>query len=193
MSRKIKVQTGGATVEIEGAQQSVFTEILKKAAPQTFRILQDTVQDIYNDAYRVWPVRQAKNVKDLTEEGKVRVTANNISKVSSDDYTRKRAFAAAYNMQRLGTLKTPEVQITSKGSKEKLYTELVFTSEDIFAKVGNSAPYAWAIKVGEKTDLPYAMGANVSNELLWKPAKQKANKIVRVIANELMQDAKKAK
>ena len=54
---------------------------------------------------------------DRTEDGKVRVVANNIAKTDADDYTRKRAFAAAYNMQYLGVLKVPEYQVTSKDSQ----------------------------------------------------------------------------
>ena len=103
------------------------------------------------------------------------------------------AYAAAYNMQDLGTLIVPTHKVTSKGSKDKLYTELTIQGDDIFARVGNSAPYAWAIKVGVNTDLPYALGTNVSNELLWRPAKQKADRVVEILAAELTQDIKRAK
>tara|TARA_B100000459_G_scaffold147216_1_gene115833 strand:+ start:331 stop:912 length:582 start_codon:yes stop_codon:yes gene_type:complete len=189
---KIKVRSGNATVEMDAAATKIFTEIIKHAAPQTIRVLTDVVEEIYDDAHRVWPVRQPKSVKDLTEEGKVRVTANNIAKTDGD-YNRKRAFAAAYHMQDLGILKVPEYKVTSKGSKNKLYTELTIQGDDIFAKVGNSAPYAWAIKVGENTDLPYALGARVSNELLWKPAKRKTDRVVEILADELADDIKRAK
>ena len=133
------------------------------------------------------------SVKDLTEDGKVRVTARNISKTDPDDYSLKRAFAASYKMQDLGILKVPDYKVTSKGSKNKLYTELTIQGDDIFAKVGNSAPYAWAIKVGENTDLPYALGARVSNELIWKPAKRKTDRVVEILADELADDIKRAK
>ena len=189
---KIKVKSGNATVELDASATKIFTSVMEQAAPETMRILREVVDEIYDDAYRVWPVRQPKSVKNLTEDGKVRVVANNIAK-SDSDYDKKRAFAAAYNMQDLGVLKVPEYQVTSKGSKDKLYTELTIQGDDIFAKVGNSAQYAWAIKVGENTDLPYALGTRVSNELLWKPARQKADRVTEVLAAEMVQDIKRAK
>lgn len=189
---KIKVKSGNTTVELDPAATKIFTDVMEQAAPETMRILREVVDEIYDDAYRVWPVRQPKSVKDLTEDGKVRVVANNIAKTDAD-YDKKRAFAAAYNMQDLGVLKVPEYQVTSKGSKDKLYTELTIQGDDIFARVGNSAQYAWAIKVGENTDLPFALGTRVSNELLWKPARQKADRVTEVLAAEMVQDIKRAK
>ena len=189
---KIKVKSGNTTVELDPAATKIFTDVMEKAAPETMRVLREVVDEIYDDAYRVWPVRQPKSVKNLTEGGKVRVVANNIAKTDAE-YDKKRAFAAAYNMQDLGILKVPEYQVTSKGSKDKLYTELTIQGDDIFARVGNYAQYAWAIRVGENTDLPYSLGTRVSDELLWKPAKQKANKIVRVLSREMMKIIKRAK
>lgn len=189
---KIKVKSGNTTVELDPAATKIFTDVMEQAAPETMRILREVVDEIYDDAYRVWPVRQPKSVKDLTEDGKVRVVANNIAKTDAD-YDKKRAFAAAYNMQDLGVLKVPEYQVTSKGSKDKLYTELTIQGDDIFARVGNSAQYAWAIKVGENTNLPFALGTRVSNELLWKPARQKADRVTEVLAAEMVQDIKRAK
>jgi hypothetical protein len=189
---KIKVKSGNATVELDPAATKIFTDVIEQAAPNTLRVLTDTIDEIYDDAYRVWPVRQPKSVKDLTPDGEVRVVASNIAKTSSK-YNRKRAFAAAFHMQDLGILRVPEYKVTSKGSKHKLYTELTIQGDDIFARVGNSAEYAWAIKVGVNTDLPYALGASVSNELLWKPAKRKTNEVVQVLADEMADDIKRAK
>jgi len=190
---KIKVKSGNTTVELDPAATKMFTDIMEQAAPETMRILRAVVDEIYDDAYRVWPVREPKSVKDLTDDGKVRIVANNIAKTDPDDYTRKRAFAAAYNMQDLGILRVPEYQVTSKNSKEKLYTELTIQGDDIFARVGNAASYAWAIKVGVNTDLPFALGTKVSDALLWTPAKQKADRVAEVLAAEMMQDIKRAK
>jgi len=81
----------------------------------------------------------------------------------------------------------------SQDSKNKLYTDLTIQGDDIFASVGNTAPYAWAIRVGVDTDLPFALGASVSNELLFKPAKKKTNFIVQVLADDLADDVKRAK
>ena len=113
---KIKVKSGNATVEMDAAATKIFTDVIKHAAPQTIRVLTEVVEEIYDDAHRVWPVRQPSSVKDLTEIGKVRVTANNIAKTDGD-YNIKRAYAAAYEMQDLGILKVPDYKVTSKGSK----------------------------------------------------------------------------
>ena len=190
---KIKVKSGNTTVEMDAAATKIFTDVMEKAAPETMRVLREVVDEIYDDAYRVWPVRQPKPVEDLSADSKVRIVANNIAKEDADTYTRKRAYAAAYNMQDLGTLIVPTHKVTSKDSKDKLYTELTIQGDDIFARVGNSAPYAWAIKVGVNTDLPYSLGTSVSNELLWKPAKQKADRVVEILAAEMTQDIKRAK
>lgn len=190
---RIKVKSGNATVELDPAATKMFTDVMEQAAPETMRILREVVDEIYEDAYRVWPVREPKSVKDLTDDGKVRVVALNIAKTDPDDYTRKRAFAAAYNMQDLGILRVPEYQVTSKGSKDKLYTELTIQGDDIFARVGNSAQYAWAIKVGENTDLPFALGTRVSDALLWTPARQKADRVTEILAAEMVDDIKRAK
>lgn len=189
---KIKVKSGNTTVELDPAATKIFTDVMEKAAPETMRVLREVVDEIYDDAYRVWPVRQPKSVKNLTEDGKVRVVANNIAKTDAE-YDKKRAFAAAYNMQDLGILKVPEYQVTSKGSKDKLYTELTIQGDDIFARVGNNAQYAWAIRVGENTDLPFALGTRVSDALLWTPARQKADRVTEVLAAEMVQDIKRAK
>ena len=59
------------------------------------------------------------------------------------------------------------------------------SGDNIEAFVGCRAPYAWAIKVGKDTDLPFALGARVANELLWRPARAQTNDIVKTTANEL--------
>lgn len=181
------------SIDIDAASSSIFTDILEALPGDTIRILEDTTEEIYKDAYAVWPVQKPVSTGRLTEEGKVRVAARNISKTDPNDYSLKRAFAASYKMQRLGTLRPPEFQIKSKGSKEKLYTAFVFSGDSIEAVVGNTAPYAWAIKVGVDTDLPYSLGTRVSNELLWKPAKRKADSVAEELADAATDIAKKVK
>lgn len=193
MGRKIKVKQGNMSIDVDEASKSIFTDILDALPGDTIRILESTTEEIYTDAYAVWPVQKPVETENLTEEGKVRVTARNINKKDQDKYTLKRAFAASYNMQRLGTLRPPEFTIKSKGSKEKLYTAFIFSGDSIEATVGNTAPYAWAIKVGVDTDLPYSLGTRVSNELLWKPAKKKADSVAEELADAATDIAKKVK
>jgi hypothetical protein len=183
---KIKVKSGNATVEMDPAATKIFTDVMEQAAPRTMRVLRETIDEIYDDAYRVWPVRQRKNLSDKA------IIAKAARKIEKEPgYDRARAYAVASGLYIAGEL--PVEIILSKDSKNKLYTELTIQGDDIFARVGNFAPYAWAIKVGQNTDLPYALGTNVSNELLWKPAKRKANKIVRILAKEMTTVVKRAK
>ena len=193
MGRKIRVKQGNMSIDVDSTAKDIFLDILDALPGDTIKILEDTTDEIYKDAYAVWPVQKPVETGELTEEGKVRVTARNINKKDSNEYTLKRAFAASYNMQRLGTLRPPEFSIKSKGSKEKLYTAFVFSGDSIEAVVGNTAPYAWAIKIGVDTDLPYSLGTRVSNELLWKPAKKKADSVAEELAEAATDIAKKVK
>lgn len=192
MGRKIKIKQGNMSIDIDEAARDIFLDVLESLPGETVKILEKTTDEIYNDAYAVWPVQKPVTTDNLTEEGKVRVTARNISK-RDNDYSLKRAFAASYKMQRLGTLRPPKFQIKSKGSKEKLYTAFVFSQSSLEAVVGNSAPYSWAIKVGVDTDLPYSLGTRVSNELLWKPAKKKADSVAEELADAATDIARKVK
>lgn len=192
MGRKIKVKQGNMSIDVDSTAQDIFLDVLKALPGETVKILEDTTDEIYKDAYQVWPVQQPVSTDTLSEDGKVRLTARNIAKTDSD-YNLKRAMAASYKMQRLGTLRPPDFRIKSKGSKEKLYTAFVFAEGSLESVVGNTAPYAWAIKVGVDTDLPYALGARVSNELLWKPAKKKANRVAEELADAATDIARKVK
>ena len=180
------------SIDVDSTSQDIFLDILEALPGQTVRILEQTTEDIYRDAYVVWPVQKPISTDNLTEEGKVRISARNMAKTDGD-YSLKRAFAASYKMQRLGTLRPPEFQIKSKGSKEKLYTAFVFSESTLESVVGNSAPYSWAIKVGVDTDLPYSLGTRVSNELLWKPAKKKADSVAEELADAVTDIAKRVK
>ena len=192
MGRKIKIKQGNMSIDVDSTAKDIFLDILEALPGETVKILEDTTQEIYRDAYQAWPVQKPVSTDNLTEEGKVRVTARNISK-RDNDYSLKRAFAVSYKMQRLGTLRPPEFQIKSKGSKEKLYTGFVFSQGTLEAVVGNTAPYAWAIKVGVDTELPYSLGTRVSNELLWKPAKKKADSVAEELADAATDIARKVK
>lgn len=192
MGRKIKIKQGNMSIDVDSTAKDIFLDILEALPGETVKILEDTTEELYKDAYQAWPVQKPVSTDNLTEDGKVRVTARNISK-RDNDYSLKRAFAASYKMQRLGTLRPPEFQIKSKGSKEKLYTGFVFSRGTLEAVVGNTAPYAWAIKVGVDTDLPYSLGTRVSNELLWKPAKKKADSVAEELADAATDIARKVK
>ena len=74
----------------------------------------------------------------------------------------------------------------SKGSRNKLKTGIRITSDgQLAAFVENTAPYAWAIKVGIQTDTHLPLGTRIADALLWKPAKKKTNLIVQALADDL--------
>tara|TARA_R100000655_G_scaffold61013_1_gene99368 strand:- start:2140 stop:2715 length:576 start_codon:yes stop_codon:yes gene_type:complete len=189
---KIRIKKGNMSIEVDDTSSSIFTEVLKAIPQDTREILESTTEEIYTDAYNRWPVKKEVSTATLSQVGKVRMTAREISK-KDDKYNLKRALAMSYNLQKKGQLRPPEFRVTSKDSKNKLYTGFVFSTDTLESVVGNTAPYAWAIKVGVDTDLPYALGARVSNELLWKPAKRKANDVAQELADALLDETKKVK
>tara|TARA_R100000388_G_C7223726_1_gene150534 strand:+ start:232 stop:675 length:444 start_codon:yes stop_codon:yes gene_type:complete len=80
----------------------------------------------------------------------------------------------------------------SQNSKKKMYTEIIVSSNfEIIAKVGNSAPYAWAIKVGARSKVDLPLGRRVSNELLFKPMKKQTNRIIKTLKDETTRLMKK--
>lgn len=192
MGRKIKIKQGNMSIDIDEAARDIFLDVLESIPGETVKILEKTTEAIKKRAYKKWPVQKPVSTGNLTKEGKVRVTARNISK-RDNDYTLKRAFAASYKMQRLGILRPPEFRIRSKGSREKLYTAFVFSRGTLEAVVGNDAPYAWAIKVGKDTDLPYKEGVRVADKLLWQPAKRRSKTIASKMADAAIEAAKKVK
>ena len=74
----------------------------------------------------------------------------------------------------------------SQGSREKIYTEVyVSPTMEMFVVAGNSAPYAWAIKVGvDPQNSRLKMDRRLADGLLFAPMKRASNKIARVFADE---------
>jgi len=77
----------------------------------------------------------------------------------------------------------------SQFSREKMYIQIsINANKEIEAKVGNSAPYAWAIRVGKRTKgTNLAERKRVANELLWKPVRKRkgiADAITEALADE---------
>lgn len=73
----------------------------------------------------------------------------------------------------------------SQNSKGKIYSEVYITPNlEIAARLGNSAPYAWAIRVGVRSETNLPMKKQISNELLFKPMKKQSDKIAEVLARD---------
>ncbi len=80
----------------------------------------------------------------------------------------------------------------SQNSKGKIYSELIVTTDfKVIARIGCSADYAFAIKVGARTKIDLPLGRRVSNELLWKPIKKQTNRVVDTLKNETTKLMKK--
>lgn len=81
----------------------------------------------------------------------------------------------------------------SRGSRNKLYAEIAITPNfELVGVIGNKAEYAWAIKVGKDTQSSgLQQGKRLSNELLFKPVKQKSKDFANVLANEITKQISK--
>jgi hypothetical protein len=86
-----------------------------------------------------------------------------------------------------GNVRTIQV---SKNSKDKLEKGMRLEGDQLVFFIRNNAPYAWAIKVGVDTELPFSRGTRVANELIWKPMRSSTNRVVRSLSKELTQSAK---
>ena len=77
-------------------------------------------------------------------------------------------------------------QPTTKGSKNKIYIgKKINKDAEIVFFLGNSAPYAWAIKVGVESDTNLPRGRRIANELLVKPTKKATTIMLEAIAKDL--------
>ena len=81
----------------------------------------------------------------------------------------------------------------SQGSREKVYSEIILSPTfELIGVVGNTAPYAWAIRVGKDTqDTGLTTKKRLSNELLFKPVKKKADAIAETLALEITKKTRK--
>ena len=178
----MKVQSGNVTANIEGL--SFIDKLLKQVAPNTKKIIDDELQKIYEEAVREWPVRKPKQ---LTEAGRFSATARAMLTDRKDWKGIKQALAVAYNLRKKNRLVLVEgVSIKSQDSKGKMTIGIKLSSTgEIVAFIGNRAQYAWAIRVGEKTDTSLPYRSRVSNELLFKPMKKSSNAIALEMAKEI--------
>ena len=77
MASKIKVKSGNTSIELDAAATEIFDAVVRRAAPETIRVLEDAVQELYRDAYARWPVRKSK---PLSARGRVMVMAERLEK-----------------------------------------------------------------------------------------------------------------
>ena len=73
----------------------------------------------------------------------------------------------------------------SKNSKDKMFSEVVVNSDfSLSGRLGNTAEYAWAIKVGKRSRTRLRQGKRVSTELLWKPTRKASKEVIDIFIDE---------
>ena len=181
---------GNAAIGVSDELEKLVNQLLD-ANPIIKRTMQDAVEEIYQEAYRQWPVRveppKSERSKMMSEMAKLR----------REGKTGPQAYAMAKSMQERGKFvpgnsDQPKVSDKSQDSKNKLERGVIIDGPDIVAFVRNNAPYAWAIRTGQYTlnDLTY--GTRTCNELLWAPMRKAGDSLVDVLADDLINQAKKA-
>lgn len=188
MSRVFYKQ-GNAAIAMSDELEKLVNQLLD-ANPIIKRTMQDAVEEIYQEAYRQWPVRveppKSERSKMMSEMAKLR----------REGKTGPQAYAMAKSMQERGKFvpgnsDQPKVSDKSQDSKNKLERGLMLDGPDIVAFVRNTAPYAWAIHTGQYTLNNLAYGTRTSNQLLWSPMRKAANTLVKELADELIKQSKK--
>jgi hypothetical protein len=74
----------------------------------------------------------------------------------------------------------------SRGSKNKFKVEIVSSQGKIIGRVINTAEYAWAIKVGKKSNSRLSAGVRLADSVLWKPMKKTSDKLTKALIDDLM-------
>tara|TARA_R100000664_G_C2700508_1_gene101021 strand:- start:16 stop:441 length:426 start_codon:yes stop_codon:yes gene_type:complete len=75
----------------------------------------------------------------------------------------------------------------SKDSKSKITGGVrLIPPNTIEGFVGNSAPYAWAIKAGRESDTSVQAGERVADALIWSPMRQKSDRLAVQIAEKII-------
>lgn len=151
-----KITTKRAGIEIDTDLQQFYTGFLDKVAPNARKVLEDTLKKIEEDAVRDWPVR--KPIIRKKKDGEV----------------------SFYKKTSLGSWKKFErgFRIIPGGGFE--------------GYLRNRAPYSWAMKFGVDSennrgkDIIQPQGKRVSNELMVKPHRKAAKKVVEALADDLI-------
>ena len=185
---KIFIKQGNAAVGVSDELDRMVNNLLD-SLPKFRKLFEDSVEEIYQDAYRQWPVRTER---PRTGEEKKRMTRKALER----RYGKEGAFAIMRKLEETQSQRFEDdtsviVSKKSEDSKNKLERGILIDGEDLVAFVRNTAPYAWAIKTGAHTlnDLP--LGSRTCNELLWAPMKRTGDKLVRLVARDMIKESKK--
>lgn len=181
---------GNAAIGVSDDLERLVNQLLD-ANPIIKRTMQDAVEEIYQEAYREWPVRvdPPKSERSLM--------MSEVARLRREGKTGSQAYAIAKDMEERGKFvpgdaSQAKISDKSQDSKNKLERGVMIDGPDLVAFVRNNAPYAWAIQTGQYTLNDLAYGTRTSNELLWNPMKRAGDELVDVLADDLINQAKKA-
>ncbi len=186
---KVFYKHGNAAVGVSDELERLVNQLLD-ANPIIKRTMQDAVEEIYQEAYRDWPVRVEPPKSERS------LMMSEVSRLKREGRSGSQAYAIAKSMEDRGKFVSgdaSEAKISDKSqdSKNKLERGVMIDGPDLVAFVRNNAPYAWAIQTGRYTLNDLAYGTRTSNELLWSPMKKAGDRLVDVLADDLINQAKK--
>ncbi len=179
---KIFVRQGNATINVSPALERIVNKLLD-ANPIIKKVMMDSVEDIYQDAYKRWPVR---HISPRTAEQKRDATFAAIRRTKGQ----KEASAIVSSIDFQDDLE-PRISPRSKDSRSKLERGILIESDSIVAFIRNNAPYAFAIRTGEHTLNNLAFGTRTVTELISKPMRKAGNKAANQIVRQLAKKSKK--
>ena len=158
------------TIKIDNSFDDAVLKLLQNAIPEAYQEFTKVLKEIEADAKNNWIVRQpSKPVRDgegnikLTKEGKPRFRKQPASKGSIDKF-------------RIGQKINPQGEI------------------EVFLE--NYASYAFAIRAGIDSkgesgkELFLLQGVQIAKELMIKPLRKNANRVVKVYTKSLMKTQK---
>jgi hypothetical protein len=158
---------------IKNPLDDMVKSLMKKAAPLSEKVFTDILKEIETEAKASWPVRQpVKPVRD--KEG-------NIKTVQKGPNAGK---------PRL-------IKQTSKRSIDKYRLGTRFESGKVVVFLENTAPYAFAIRMGIDTrgdrgkDIFLPLGKRVAQELLISPLRKNTKRAVDALLEDMMRTQKK--
>jgi hypothetical protein len=185
---KIFVRHGNAALDVSPELDRLVNQLLD-ASPLIRHIMENEIEEIYDEAYRQWPVRviPPKSIEQQKE-------ATEAAIMRRQGKSAKEARAIVNALEKKGRFDNrPDAKISPKSqdSKNKLERGLLVDRENITAFVRNTAGYAWAITTGQHTLNNLAYGTQTSNELLWKPVQKAGTRLINVIADDMMKNARR--
>lgn len=186
---KVFYKHGNAAIGVSDELERLVNQLLD-ANPIIKRTMQDAVEEIYQEAYRDWPVRVEPPKSERS------LMMSEVSRLKREGRSGSQAYAIAKSMEDRGKFvpgDASEAKISDKSqdSKNKLERGVMIDGPDLVAFVRNNAPYAWAIQTGRYTLNDLAYGTRTSNELLWSPMRKAGDRLVDVLADDLINQAKK--